>query len=322
MRLSRIRLVPVAALVAVACCVPAAAQDGRLLDQHPVVLSEAEVERLESRTPGIRDVLGRVDVQSITYLSDGLRVKGYLLQPRSGDSLPAVIYNRGGSADFGAMTDGMVARVLAPIADRGYVVIASQYRGNAGGEGREEVGGADVNDVLNLLPLLGSLPRVDTTRIGMYGWSRGGKMTYLALARTGRIRAAIIGAGVADVADLVQRRRAMEDSVYALLVPRWQADRDAEIEARSAIRWPERLHKQTPILLLHGSSDWRVHPEQALRMAAALHAARHPFRFVFFEGGDHGLTAHAAEVGRLVFDWLDTYVRDRRTWPSLEPHGR
>ena len=41
------------------------------------------------------------------------------------------------------------------------MVVASQYRGNAGGEGKEEFGGKDVNDVLNLLPLLESLPKAD-----------------------------------------------------------------------------------------------------------------------------------------------------------------
>jgi len=58
--------------------------------------------------------------------------------------------------------------MLGRIATWGYVVAASQYRGNAGGQGKEEFGGADVDDVLNLIPLLESLPQADTTRIGMY----------------------------------------------------------------------------------------------------------------------------------------------------------
>jgi hypothetical protein len=57
-------------------------------------------------------------------------------------------------------------------------------------------------------------------------------------------------------------------------------------------------------------------------MASALYEVKHPFRFVFFEGGDHGLSEHRAEVDRLIKDWLDRYVRDRQLWPSLEPHSR
>ncbi len=68
-----------------------------------------------------------------------------------------------------------------------------------GGEGREEFGGADVDDVLNLIPLLGSFPQADTSRIGMYGRSRGGMMTYIALTKTDRIAAAIVDAGEANL---------------------------------------------------------------------------------------------------------------------------
>lgn len=147
-------------------------------------------------------------------------------------------------------------------------------------------------------------------------------MTYLALTRTDRIRAAVIGAGVTDSFAAVADRPEMEQYVYAELVPGWAENRTTALEARSAIRWPEKLHKATPLLLLHGSADWRVHPSQALRMATALYEANHPFRFVFFEGGDHGLTEYRAEVNRLRKDWLDHYVRDGKPWPSLEPHGR
>jgi dipeptidyl aminopeptidase/acylaminoacyl peptidase len=87
------------------------------------------------------------------------------------------------------------------------------------------------------------------------------------------------------------------------------------------VRWPEKLHKKTPILLLHGSADWRVHPTEGLTMATKLYESKHPFRLVFFEGGDHGLSEHRDEVNRLARDWLDRYVRDKRPWPSLEPHG-
>lgn len=56
-------------------------------------------------------------------------------------------------------------------------------------------------------------------------------------------------------------------------------------------------------------------------MAEALLAARHPFRLILFEGGDHGLSEHRAERNRVALEWLDAYVRDGRRWPSLEPRG-
>lgn len=60
----------------------------------------------------------------------------------------------------------------------------------------------------------------------------------------------------------------------------------------------------------------------AFDMGRALFAARHPFRLIIFEGGDHGLTEYHREVHRAVVDWLNHHVRDRAPLPNLEPHGR
>jgi dipeptidyl aminopeptidase/acylaminoacyl peptidase len=301
---------------------PALAQNGRLVEASAVTLSEETLTRLEAVEPTIRTILAQVDLKSMTYLSDGLQVKGYLAVPTRGDRWPCVIFNRGGNRAFGALTDGSAARLLGKLAAWGYVVAASQYRGNAGGEGREEFGGADIHDVLHLIPLLESVPQADTSRLGMYGWSRGGLMTYLALTWTDRIRAAVIGGGMSDAFDTVARRPEMDTGQFAEVIPDYARSKEAALHARSPVRWPERLHKSTPLLLLHGSADWRVHPTQALAMVAALYASRHPFRFLFFEGGDHGLSEYREEVDALVKAWLDRYVRDRTPWPSLEPHGR
>jgi dipeptidyl aminopeptidase/acylaminoacyl peptidase len=101
----------------------------------------------------------------------------------------------------------------------------------------------------------------------------------------------------------------------------WQ-NKESELRARSAVYWADKLCKTTPILLLHGSADWRVTPDEGLEITNKLYESRHPFRFVFFEGGDHGLTEHRSEVDRLVKDWLNNYVRDGASLPNLEPHGK
>lgn len=300
---------------------PVSADNGELIDSSVVTLKDEDVKQLESANPDIRNDLEQVEIKAITYLSDGLKVKCYLAVPKKGDKLPCVIFNRGGNREFGALTDVRAAVILGRVASWGYVVAASQYRGNAGGEGKEEFGGKDVNDVLHLIPLLETFPRADAKRIGMYGWSRGGMMTYLALTKTDRIAAAVVGSGAADAFDTIKRRPEMEKNVFAELIPNYDKLKEAALIARSAVRWPERLHKQTPILLLHGGADWRVDPTEALTMATRLYESKHPFRFVFFEGGDHGLSEHRKEVDRLIRDWLDRYVRDKKPWPSLEPHG-
>lgn len=310
---------------------PALAANGELLAQEPVplggngMLEDVEGDRRQRLQSMLEQTDRDIELSRITYESDGLKIRGYLAVPKAvkeGEKLPCVIYNRGGNREFGALNDLRAALFLGPLAERGYVVVASQYRGNGGGEGREEFGGADVRDVLNLIPLLEGLERADASRIGMFGWSRGGMMTYQALAHTDRIGAAIIGAGFADNFLTVTDRPEMETGVFAELVPDWADKREEALEARSAVRWPEKLHKQTPILILHGTGDRRVNPKQALRMAEALFDASHPYRLMIFEGGDHGLSEFRDEVDEAVEEWLDRYVRDGEIWPSLEPHGR
>jgi dipeptidyl aminopeptidase/acylaminoacyl peptidase len=56
------------------------------------------------------------------------------------------------------------------ISSWGYVVVASQYRGNGG---MEEIGGKDVNDVLALIPVLDHEMTADMSRIVTYGCGRG-----------------------------------------------------------------------------------------------------------------------------------------------------
>jgi len=160
--------------------------------------------------------------------------------------------------------------------------------------------------------------------MGIFGWSRGGMMTYLALKATDRFKAAIVGAGLADAAAGIKQRPGMEAHVYSELIPRWDDPdtRAVAISDRSAVQWVDALPENTPILILHGTADWRVDPTQALDMARLLQAEMRPYRLVMLEGGDHGLSEYRDEVAVMIDSWLDRYVRNGETWPSLEPHGR
>ena len=252
----------------------------------------------------------QVVVKEISYLSDGLNVRGYLAVPKADSLYPCVIFCRGGNRDFGMITEEFAKKFLGYMAGWGYVVIATQYRGVAGGEGKEDYGGNDINDVLNLIEVLSTIPKADTSRIGMYGVSRGGMMTYIALTKTDRIDAAIIRSGVSDLFDLGWRRPSMR-KIFSELVPNYDTNKESELEARSAIFWVDKLNNNTPILMMHGGSDWRVNPQQAMDMADSLSKAGHPFRFVFFENGSHTLRENRKEVNSIIKKWLHRYVRDQ-----------
>ena len=261
-----------------------------------------------------------ISAEEITYLSDGLRVKGYIVRPADEKIYPCLVYARGGNRDFKPITPSRVWGRLARMAGWGYVVAGTQYRGVAGGDGRDEFGGVEVNDLLNLIPVLEREPGADASRIGIYGGSRGGLMTYLTLAQTDRFSAAVIRAGVSDLISWREDRPEM-DEVFADLIPGWGTARESAMLARSPARWVDRMSRTTPILLLHGTADWRVSPGQSQRMAAALLENRHPFRLVLLEGSDHQLSEHPEEHARLTREWLDRFVRDSEEPPVLEPHG-
>jgi dipeptidyl aminopeptidase/acylaminoacyl peptidase len=202
----------------------------------------------------------------------------------------------------------------------GYVAIASQYRGAGGSEGHDDYGGADVDDVLNLIPVLESIKASDPKRIGMLGASRGGMMTYMALTRTDRIKAGVIVSGMSDLFENGKSRPEMEAN-FKRFMPDYAANRDEALRKRSAIRWADKLPANVPLLLVHGTADWRVSPVEAFDMARALYDAKRPFRLVMYEGGSHGVPEFQQERAALVRSWLDAYVRDGKTWPDLAPHG-
>jgi len=264
-----------------------------------------------------------VNMEEVYYMSDGYRVKAMIVSPKKEGKYPVVIYNRGGNRDFSKVYPKRVIDILARIAKDGYVVVASQYRGVDGGEGQEEFGGDDVNDVLNLIPMLKNIPKADQERIGMYGKSRGGMMTYLTMMKTNEIKAVVVMGGVTDLTMADDNRSGeMEKYVYSQLIPNYWQHKDSLLRQRSAINYVDKLPKSTAFLLLHGTADWRVSPKETFNMAEAFQEHGIPYRLIMFEGADHGLTEHKDEVNEMIMNWFDRYLKNDEALPDLTPHGK
>lgn len=264
----------------------------------------------------------RLQIEEITYRSDGLRVKGFLLYPKKRrGQLPCIIYNRGGNGDFADLYPGQVYRIMAWLAEQGYVVIGSRYRGNGGGEGREDYGGRDVHDVLNLVPVLRTLPFADLKRLGMVGASRGGMMTYLALRKLKNIKAAVVIGGSADLIRQRKSRPPMEKNVFRKYIQQRGPAYLRALKRRSAVYWPAKLAPKTPLLLQHGTADWRVDPDDSIRLAQALIQLHRPVRLSLYEGADHGLDEVLDESREELLQWLDRFVKRGEPIPNSKPHG-
>ena len=162
----------------------------------PLVVGTSEIKFNSKIKHILRAKLTKEQFKSVSKNSNGIRifrihyksqdheVSGFILEPKNDNKkLPCIIWNRGGSGDFGSIKYGNLFYSMANFAIKGYIVIASNYSGSTGSEGKDEFGGKDIYDVLNLYKILKGYSRADISRIGMYGWSRGGLMTYLALSK-------------------------------------------------------------------------------------------------------------------------------------------
>ncbi|MFM2357398.1 MAG: hypothetical protein RJA61_135 [Candidatus Parcubacteria bacterium] len=298
----------------------------KILKTIPLILDVKKI----SLHLGIREKLGdqlwekavsnskKINIYRIIYKSGGNKVVGFIIEPRKNSAkLPCIIWNRGGTGDFGSIKQGQLFLELGKFAKEGYLVIASNYSGSPGSEGVDDMGGKNLINILDLYKILKIHPCVDIKRIGMYGWSRGGMMTYMCLAKVRWIKVAIIGAGPTDEIEAPQFRKGWREHQIGI----YGESREEQIK-RSALYWPEKFSKKTPLLMMHGTADWRVNPADSICLAEKLYKNKVPFRLVMFEGGDHGLNDFKDEVDRLEIEWFEKYLKHGEKWPSLKPHGR
>lgn len=248
-----------------------------------------------------------VKVSRLIYESDGLAVTGVAALPAevTPGGHPILIYNRGGNGNFGILTAGQINFYLSTYARRGYLAFGSNYRGNDGGEGAEDFGGEDVNDVLTLLDISRRHPGWDGKNAFMLGSSRGGMMTYLAIRRGAALNAAATIAGLTDLWMSAAERPAMEQNVYAVRIPHYRDSPEEARFSRSATRWPEALH--VPLLLLHGTNDTRVGSAQGEALAAALASAGQPHKLVLYEGDDHSLSRNRLSSVTEITQWFERH---------------
>ena len=246
-----------------------------------------------------------VDVFRIKYRSDGLLVTGFLLQPQKlKTALPLIIFNRAGNRET-ALIGVRTLRYLSSFAEQNYVVLASQYRGNDGGEGREAFGGEDINDVLNLIDVAKSLDYVDAQRIAMLGYSRGGMMTFLAMKEGAPLKAAAVVGAPTDLTQTYEERDDLKPDLIELVGGSPQGNRDAYFE-RSACYWPEKL--EAPLLILHGDKDWRVDVSQSRKLVEKLIKLNARHKYVEFPGADHNLSTERKKRDALILQWFAKYV--------------
>lgn len=294
------------------------APDGEILESRPVelpVLAQAAGIRPYATPPEYEATRSDSSMQTvrIVYSSGGLPVVAYVFVPREHPHpLPAVVFNRGG------YVQPEIAHQMAPMALRlvraGFVVIAPMLRGSAGAPGKDEMGGADLDDLLAVQPLVAGLPYVDADNLFLYGESRGGVMSLMASARGFRARAVATVGAFTSLDTLMADRPDIYTPVIPVIWPLWAQQRGRIVESRSALMWPAQI--AAPVLLMHGGADTDVNPSQTLALASALQELGKPYELHVFADDNHVLTAHRVERDRMAVAWFNRFLAPTADRPT------
>lgn len=245
--------------------------------------------------------------RKVSYGSDGLRVVAYLLHSNvPAGRRPVIVYARG-SFVAGDMAPALLATMWR-LADSGYVVVAPQYRGSDGGEGTDEMGGADVADLHNAIRLAKSLPNIDSSRVYLYGESRGGMMVFQALRDGAGVAAAATVGAFTDL-DSLLAADPRSAAAASQLWPTYATQREQIAQRRSAARWPETIKR--PLLILHGGSDGQVSPQQSLRLASALQRLGAEYELRIISGGSHTMSEMATTRDAAAMAWFGGFPHAR-----------
>jgi dipeptidyl aminopeptidase/acylaminoacyl peptidase len=244
--------------------------------------------------------------EKLQTVSDGLSVVTYLYRPSESANrkLPVIIFSRG-SATMGDAAPQLIA-FFHRLASQGFVVVAPQYRGSDGGEGKDEIGGADLDDVTSALQLAKSLDYADTRNVFLYGESRGGMMTYQAVRDGLPVNAAAVFGAFTDLE--IMNQSPYVQKVIPQIWPDYAQNKDAIIRRRSAKYWPEKL--SVPLLIMNGTADQQVDPKQPLALAIQLQELHKDYALILYNNGNHLLTADRLDRDAQAIAWFRKHLRN------------
>lgn len=242
-----------------------------------------------------------------TYPSDGLKVKALISFTPGTRCNPTMVFLRGGNRTFGVTSPGSDVMTY-----ENYTVLAPTYRDGVS-EGTDEFGGADVNDVKNLVDFIPQLEEklgiaIQQERMYLMGGSRGGMQMFLALARfpelQDRFAKVVSLSGLLDIQESTTFREDMkkmfsEDFGYV------EGVNDEEwISRRSAILAADLIKQELPILITQGTDDTRISLAEGYHMVEKLQARGCDVTYWEFDGGNHCLS-NVPNYLKLIISWLE-----------------
>jgi len=215
---------------------------------------------------------------------------------------------------YGGPTAQMVARGWGDyfaqyMAQQGFVVFTLDNRGMER-RGRKfsdviyrTLGVAEVEDQLAGVKWLKSQPWVDGKRIGVFGWSYGGYMTTMMLAKGSKELAG--GVAVAPVTDWK-----LYDTFYTERYLDRPQDNAEGYKKSAPFDWLDGL--TSPLYLVHGMADDNVLFLNSTELMAALQKRGTQFQLMTYPGGKHGLAlpGQKVHVYHLIANFFETTIKN------------
>ena len=270
------------------------AYNGDYFDQHP--------------TPGF---------EKFTIIREGVEIESRLYLPPGFDpsgKYPLVLDIHGGPHNV--FYDGFYA-VQQVLATAGYLVLAVNPRGS-GTYGTDFVkavqgdwGGEDYLDILASVDETCSRPYVDSSRLGVTGYSYGGFMSSWIVGHDHRFSAAVVGAPVTNLSSFYGTSdigvRFGEVELGGVRADALDAYRE-----HSPLTYAPNV--QTPVLLLHGEEDHGCLLEQSEQFFVALKRQGKDVEMVRFPGCSHGFQTSGhprmrEEYLARALAWFDKYLK-------------
>ena len=254
-------------------------------------------------TAAADDIPQRFDLQRWEMMTvnarDGNSMPAMMLKPRffdAGKKYPAVVYVYGGPSSPTVVNAwGRHARMMYHqlLADQDVVVFYVDNRSAAGKSKidantivRQLMGPVEINDLLDGVAWLKSQPYIDDARVGIWGWSGGGSMTLHAMTSSEEFAA---GVAVAPVSDWHYY-----DTIYTERYMKRPQDNEEGYELTSHAKRAADLHGR--LLLVHGTYDDNVHPQNSWRFADELIEAGITLDMMIYPMRKHGIADDEAQL--------------------------
>jgi dipeptidyl-peptidase-4 len=259
------------------------------------------------------ELLARFDMQYPELLTipaaDGFPMPARLLKPkdfRPGRRYPVILNIYGGPSApsvSNAWTNSLLNEQLYLAA--GFVLLTVDNRAATGISKRLENtvarGGfePETADLLDAVRWLKRQPWADPDRVGVYGWSNGGTAVLSLLTRSKEFKAGISGAPVTDWR--------FYDAKWAEALVGMPAENPEAYDRASMVKRAGELHGR--LLLVHGTYDDNVHPQNTQAFAEALIQSGKLFEQMVYPMRKHGIADRAGAI-HLQRTMLDFWKRN------------